>query len=97
LSHSPALFCEGCFWGRVSWTICLGWLWTMIFLISASWVARIIRMHHLHPVTLSTLCGMLYPMMSGLCTRPHLITATTQSLRYDCCPHLKRMRIREAN
>jgi hypothetical protein len=39
LSHftSPVLF----FWDRVSWTICLGWLWTSILLISASWVARI--------------------------------------------------------
>jgi hypothetical protein len=29
------------FWGRVSWNICLGLTWTMILLISASWVARI--------------------------------------------------------
>jgi hypothetical protein len=31
----------GFFQDRVSKTICLGWLWTMILLISASWVARI--------------------------------------------------------
>jgi hypothetical protein len=37
----PALFCDGVFWDRVLRTICLGWLQNMIFLISASWVARI--------------------------------------------------------
>jgi hypothetical protein len=38
LSHStsPFFFCDEFFWDRVSWTICLGWLQTMIFLISAS-------------------------------------------------------------
>jgi hypothetical protein len=30
------------FWDRVSQTICQGWLWTMIFLNSDSWAARII-------------------------------------------------------
>jgi hypothetical protein len=29
------------FWDRTSGTICLGWLWTSILLISASWVAGI--------------------------------------------------------
>jgi hypothetical protein len=29
------------FQDRVSWTICPGWLWTVILLISASWVAGI--------------------------------------------------------
>jgi hypothetical protein len=37
----PALFCDEYFWDRVSQTIYLSWLWTPIFLISASWVARI--------------------------------------------------------
>jgi hypothetical protein len=36
----PALFCVGYFRDRIS-TICLGWLQTLILLISASWVARI--------------------------------------------------------
>jgi hypothetical protein len=31
--------CDGFFQDRVSWIICPGWLQTMIFLISASWVA----------------------------------------------------------
>jgi hypothetical protein len=44
LSYSTALFCEGVFWDRVSQTICLGWLWTTIFLICASWVARVTGM-----------------------------------------------------
>jgi hypothetical protein len=40
----PAPFSDGLFfffWDRVSWTICVGWLWTVILLISASWVSRI--------------------------------------------------------
>jgi hypothetical protein len=46
----PALFCDGYFQDRVSWTICLGWLWATILLISASWVARIIGVsHHAQP------------------------------------------------
>jgi hypothetical protein len=36
------------FW--ISWTICPGWLWTMILLISASWVARITGVSHRWPV-----------------------------------------------
>jgi hypothetical protein len=28
------------------WTICLGWLWPVILLISASWVARITGVSH---------------------------------------------------
>jgi hypothetical protein len=34
-------FCDEFFWDRVSRTICLSWLQTMILLISASGVARI--------------------------------------------------------
>jgi hypothetical protein len=42
LSHSTSpFFCDGCFQDRVSQTICLSWLWIMILLISASWVAGI--------------------------------------------------------
>jgi hypothetical protein len=39
----PALilfYCDGFFRDRVLWTICLGWLWTEIFLSSSLWVAR---------------------------------------------------------
>jgi hypothetical protein len=44
----PVLICEGFFffWDRVLQTICLGWLYTEIFPISASWVARFIHMSH---------------------------------------------------
>jgi hypothetical protein len=35
------------------WTICSGWLWTVIFLISASSVARITGMSHQHLATMS--------------------------------------------
>jgi hypothetical protein len=46
LSHStsPALVHDEFFQDRVSQTICLGWLWTTILLVSASWVARITGM-----------------------------------------------------
>jgi hypothetical protein len=49
LSHS-AHFRIRCFWDRVSWSICLGWLWTMILLISASQVVRITGVSHRHLV-----------------------------------------------
>jgi hypothetical protein len=42
----PALFLWRCFRDRVLWTICPGWLWSTILLISASWVARIIGVSH---------------------------------------------------
>jgi hypothetical protein len=42
---SSVFFCEG-----VSRTICLGWLWTTILLISPSWVTRITGESHWHPV-----------------------------------------------
>jgi hypothetical protein len=47
----PALFCNGLFLrcGLVSY-FSLGWLRTSIFLISASWVARITGMSHQCPV-----------------------------------------------
>jgi hypothetical protein len=41
-----ALFCVGYFQDRVLGTICLGWPITWIFLISASWLARITGMSH---------------------------------------------------
>jgi hypothetical protein len=46
LSYSSSSFCIGFFQDRVSRTICLGWLRTVIFLISASRVARITGMSH---------------------------------------------------
>jgi hypothetical protein len=42
----PAHFYVGYFWYRVSWTICSYWLWTMIFLISASRVAKMTGVSH---------------------------------------------------
>jgi hypothetical protein len=47
----PALFYVGCFWDAVLLTICPGWLWTAIFLISASWVARITGVSHRCPTS----------------------------------------------
>jgi hypothetical protein len=40
------------FWDRVSQTICPGWLWATILLISASWVARITSVSYQHPAPL---------------------------------------------
>jgi hypothetical protein len=34
------------FWDRLSQTICMGWLWTTVLLISASWVARVTGVSH---------------------------------------------------
>jgi hypothetical protein len=51
LSHSTSpFFCYGFFWDRVFRTICLGWLWTVILLISASWAVRITSVNHWSPV-----------------------------------------------
>jgi hypothetical protein len=43
-----ALFLVKGFWDRVSWSICLGWLQTLILPISASWV-RITCVSHWRP------------------------------------------------
>jgi hypothetical protein len=42
----PAHFCDCFFQDRISWTICLIWLQTVILLISASWVTRITGISH---------------------------------------------------
>jgi hypothetical protein len=52
LNHSPALSLRRVFWDRFSRTICLGWLWTTILLISASWVASITGVSHWHPASI---------------------------------------------
>jgi hypothetical protein len=38
--------CAEFFWDRVLRTICLGWLWSTVLLISASWVAKITGVSH---------------------------------------------------
>jgi hypothetical protein len=42
------LLCEGFFRNRVLQTIWLGWIRTVILLISASWVAKVTVMRHQH-------------------------------------------------
>jgi hypothetical protein len=42
--HAPLHSTSG--WDEVSPTFCLGWPWTNIFLISVSWVARIMGLSH---------------------------------------------------
>jgi hypothetical protein len=51
--HQP-FFVKG-FFEIGSWTICPGWLWTVILLISAPWVAKITGMSHWRPAPLSSL------------------------------------------
>jgi hypothetical protein len=58
------LFCVGYFPDGASWTICPGWLQTMILLISASQVARIAGMSH--SAYCSHICSWLTP--SSLCS-----------------------------
>jgi hypothetical protein len=58
---SPTQFCVGCVWDRVSQTVCLGWLWTTILLISASRVAKITGVSHDCPV-LTSCCSSLYEL-----------------------------------
>jgi hypothetical protein len=43
--HQP-YFYGGIILDTVFWTVCLGWLWTSILLISASWIAGIIGEIH---------------------------------------------------
>jgi hypothetical protein len=50
LRHSTSHVLCCFFQNRVSQTVCLGWLWTVILLISASWVARITGVSHWCPV-----------------------------------------------
>jgi hypothetical protein len=45
---------------RVKQTICTGWLWTTILLITASWVARIIAVSHQHPALMVLLFIYVY-------------------------------------
>jgi hypothetical protein len=52
LSHSTSPFCVRYFQDRVSQTIFLGWLWTAIPLISASWVSRIKGVSHWCPANM---------------------------------------------
>jgi hypothetical protein len=47
-SHFISPFFWWFFQDRVSQTICLAWLGTVILLISASWIARITGMSHQH-------------------------------------------------
>jgi hypothetical protein len=46
--HQP-YFCEGLFKRGSRETTCPGWVWTAIFLIAASWIARITGMDHQRP------------------------------------------------
>jgi hypothetical protein len=57
LRHSISPFLWWVFWDRVLWTICPGWLRTMILLISASQVARITGVSHQHLARVSTICS----------------------------------------
>jgi hypothetical protein len=63
----PALFCVECFQGRVSQFIYPSWPRTVILLISASWVARIISMSLLAPGRERILKQQKSPVQEILC------------------------------
>jgi hypothetical protein len=48
-SHTPSPFCSGYFGDGASWALCPGWTGTLIFLISASHIARITGVSHWVP------------------------------------------------
>jgi hypothetical protein len=72
-------FCDMVFWDRVSQTVCLDWLWTVILLISASWVGRITGMSHWCPAR-------FYFWDRVLLSSPHwLPTSASQVLVLQMC------------
>jgi hypothetical protein len=78
LSHSTSPFyvCVRYFQDRVSRTICSGWLWTLILLISASWVARItgVRYHFLKETSLNPDLFLIYNI---IVSQSYFITVTS--------------------
>jgi hypothetical protein len=68
---------SGFFQDRDSWTICLGRLWTMILLIFASWVARIIGMN-----TSTQLKLYFWSVDWAVCLRQHFWYETQTSLEF---------------
>jgi hypothetical protein len=68
--HQP-YFCEGFFKIGSHRTIYPGWFWTMILLISTSWVARITGVSHRHPAWDGILLTFL-PRLAWNCNPPDL-------------------------
>jgi hypothetical protein len=56
LRYSTSPFCHG-FFQDILWTICLGWLQTVILLISASWISRIAGVSHQCPACVGYFWG----------------------------------------
>jgi hypothetical protein len=82
---TPLAFSWFFFWGRVSQTICLGWLWTIILLICASRVARITGMRYYH---LSYLIFIIIKLNTYL--RSHLVTPIVIVILMNQRPQQKR-------
>jgi hypothetical protein len=59
-----ALFCVVYFQDRILLTISLGWLWTSILLISASWVARITGVSHWCLAVWHFMCHVFGPQLT---------------------------------
>jgi hypothetical protein len=76
----PALFCDEFFWDRVLRTICLGWLWTVILLIFASWVARITGTSTLSNVYKLSGCGKTWKFHRGLNLTPAFYSRSWSSV-----------------
>jgi hypothetical protein len=63
LSHTSSSFCSGYFEDSISQIICLGWPRTVILMISAFQVARIIGVSHRCPADIPTLYLSIYQLM----------------------------------
>jgi hypothetical protein len=68
----------------VLWTICPGWLWTMILLISASQVARIIGMSHQQPSL--SIPSTFFLRILHLCNSDYHLPALAQTLDSPLTP-----------
>jgi hypothetical protein len=70
------------FWDRVSWIICLDWLWILILLIATSWVARITGANHLAWVAVTSYLSSAHPFI--LCGQVQVFTSTCPSWSPHC-------------
>jgi hypothetical protein len=81
LTSSPFLLY---FSGSVSLTFCLGWPWTLILLISTSWVAVITGVNHFHPTFSLFLIGSHAVAWPALDCHPFISMWSTCD--YRCVP-----------
>jgi hypothetical protein len=109
LDHDPLIYASHCSWNdrqsplylaigwdRVSWTICPGWPWTVILLISASQVARITCVRHQCPALFAFCPGGYHSFLDygslqftlGVRKETRLRNLWQGHIRTDSFPHL---------